>query len=262
LNEDAQLEQFESAFQRHSEWAQEFDTWDRQFAQFEQDDEDDIIAKRVEQAALEVDFDSIWGHIQDELEQSDTYFPKREYVFEANNPFLTHMDPMAAGTSLLNQSLSDAALAFEAAAQKSPQYAEAWVQLGLTQAQNEKEEAAIRALERAVQVDPQRTDAIMALAISYTNESSDPYPTLENWISLRYPQVIGPSDLNTHERVTGLFLRAAREAPKAMDPDVQVGLGVLFYKNGEYDKAVDCFASALNIRPNVSQTNSSLSETC
>ncbi|KAK3330458.1 hypothetical protein B0H66DRAFT_509554 [Apodospora peruviana] len=189
--------------------------------------------------------------------------PVQEYLFEEENLFQDQPNPFDEGIRIMNEggNLSLAALAFEAAVQKNPDHVEAWVYLGSAQAQNEKEEAAIRALERAMKLDPNNLTALMGLAVSYTNEGYDStaYRTLERWLSVKYPQVIAPQDLSSaaelgftdraqlHERVTNLFLDAARLAPDGdhMDPDVQVGLGVLFYGDEEYDKAVDCFQSAL-----------------
>jgi len=157
--------------------------------------------------------------------------------------------------------LSLAALAFEAAVQKEPQHIQAWTMLGSTQAQNEKETPAIRALEQALKLDPNNLDALMGLAVSYTNEGYDStaYRTLERWLSVKYPQIVNPENVTPdvdvsftdrqilHEKVTGLFIQAAQLSPSGeqMDPDVQVGLGVLFYCADEYDKAVDCFSAAL-----------------
>jgi peroxin-5 len=186
-----------------------------------------------------------------------------DYMFESDNMFKEVHNPFEEGVRIMKEggNLSLAALAFEAAVQKDPQHVEAWVMLGSAQAQNEKETPAIRALEQALQVDPNNLSALMGLAVSYTNEGYDStaYRTLERWLSVKYPGILPPAELSNetdigftdrqilHEKVTGFFILAAQLSPDGehMDPDVQVGLGVLFYGAEEYDKSVDCFVSAL-----------------
>jgi peroxin-5 len=185
-----------------------------------------------------------------------------EYLFEQNNPFMETLNPFDEGVQIMDSggNLSLAALAFEAAVQKDPTHVAAWVRLGSAQAQNEKETPAIRALEEAIKLDANNLEALMGLAVSYTNENYEAtaYRTLERWLATKYPDLIteplseaaemgftNRSEL--HEKVTNLFIRAAQLSPtgETMDPDVQVGLGVLFYSADEFDKAVDCFEAAL-----------------
>ena len=188
--------------------------------------------------------------------------PMGDYLFEQNNLFKDITNPFEEGVKIMEEggNLSLAALAFEAAVQKDSQHVAAWVKLGESQAQNEKETPAIRALEQALKLDPSNLEALMGLAVSYTNEGyeSTAYRTLERWLATKYPTLIkeplssdaemGFTDRHLlHEKVTNLFIQAAQLSPtgEQMDPDVQVGLGVLFYGVEEYDKAVDCFGAAL-----------------
>ncbi|KAG6020236.1 hypothetical protein E4U41_002914 [Claviceps citrina] len=186
------------------------------------------------------------------------------YLFEEESLFLHDKNAFEQGVRVMKEggNLSLAALAFEAAVQQDPEHVEAWVYLGKAQAQNEKETAAIRAMEQALKLDPNNLEALMGLAVSYTNEGYDStaYRTLERWLSVKYPGILDPKDVSPaadmgftdrqvlHDKVTRSFIRAAQLSPDGehMDPDVQVGLGVLFYGAEEYDKAVDCFRSALH----------------
>lgn len=194
-----------------------------------------------------------------------------DYKFEKNatNQFMdlpADQDPYQIGIQLMENGakLSEAALAFEAAIHKNADHVDAWLKLGEVQTQNEKEIAGITALERCLELHPENSEALMTLAISYINEGYDnaAFATLERWISTKYPQIaekarqqnpaITDEDrFSLHKRVTELFINAAQLSPdKAnMDLDVQLGLGVLFYANEDFDKTIDCFKAALSIRP-------------
>ncbi|KXT19033.1 hypothetical protein AC579_8723 [Pseudocercospora musae] len=207
------------------------------------------------------------NHFGDEYDQwKDFDAPESgTYMFEENNVFKDHPNAYEEGVKIMREggNLSLAALAFEAAVQKDQSFVDAWVALGQAQAQNEKESPAIRALEQAIKLDPSNQEALMGLAVSYTNEGYDSlaYRTLERWVAAKYPQLgvtprgvgeeeeLGFTDRHLlHEKVTNYFLEAAQLNPEGaeVDVDVQVGLGVLFYGSEDYDKAVDCFTAALN----------------
>lgn len=221
-------------------------------------DEDEWVS-RFNEEDWQKNFSSGWGDSSRLVGDPQV----EDYLFEEDNLFKDTGNPFEEGLRILEQggNLSLAALAFEAAVQKDPSHVEAWVQLGTAQAQNEKETAAIRALEQAKKLDPNNSPALMTLAVSYTNEGYDStaYRTLERWLSVRYPTIISPAELSSptdlgftdrqilHDKITNLFIKAACLSPggEHMDPDVQVGLGVLFYGAEEYDKAVDCFGAAL-----------------
>lgn len=87
---------------------------------------------------------------------------------------------------------------------------------------------------------------------------------LLRWLSATYPSAeipatawesIKQSSWHSHDQVTQVFINLARSqnGQGIMDPDVQTGLGVLFYTSSEFDRAKDCFEAALSGRPMVSE---------
>ncbi|KAF9501922.1 peroxisome targeting signal receptor [Pleurotus eryngii] len=198
-----------------------------------------------------------------------------EYIFDPYNKYLgpttSTRSPLADAKYLLdnNGSLSEATLLLEAAIQKGELGEggyEAWILLGDTRTMDEHEDAGMRALLEGVK----RAEAagapgagMLSLAISFTNESYDraSHTMLLRWLRSRFPDHPVPeetvkalstnSSWDTHTRVTEVFINLARaqHASGQLDPDVQVGLGVLFYTNGEYDRSKDCFEAALGARP-------------
>ncbi|CEP17490.1 hypothetical protein [Parasitella parasitica] len=181
-----------------------------------------------------------------------------QYSYMAENPYLHCQDAI---DNAIHSSLADAIMALEAKTQLDRGDAKTWEQLGLKQQENERDAAAITALEMAVKIDANCLDAWLALAVSYTNEHCrmDTYNCLEQWIanSPKYKHILQgklgqnyTDQTKRHNYIAQLFLEAARVAPgEEMDADVQVGLGVLFNMSEEYDKAVDCFRAALISRP-------------
>ncbi|KAI5755595.1 hypothetical protein M8J77_018227 [Diaphorina citri] len=191
-----------------------------------------------------------------------------EYTFAEDNPMQNETNAFALGQEKLRQGdLPSAILYLEAAAKQEPDNAEVWLSLGISLAENEQDPQAIAALSKCLSIEPKNLEALMAISICFTNEAClhDALDTLKEWIlnNEKYADacanihVSNPSEAPTmeiHQQVLSLYLNAARQCPsQSIDPDVQNGLGVLFNLSDEYDKAVDCFRSALQVRPDDSR---------
>jgi len=106
------------------------------------------------------------------------------------------------------------------------------------------------------------------LAISHVNESSDleALQVLHQFLAIVHPAHAGQAPMRetvearnnpwaVHQEVTDQYLALARAQYNdkgIVDPDVQVGLGTLYYMMGDYGEARDCWTAALGERPDVS----------
>ncbi|XP_051250361.1 PEX5-related protein isoform X2 [Dicentrarchus labrax] len=239
-------------------------------------------------AAVESDTE-FWDKMQAEweelarrnwLEESEDQGPipptvspaEKGYYFNTNNPYRDWPNAFAEGQEKAREGdLNAAVLLLEAAILQDPQDSEAWQLLGMTQAENENEQAAIVSLQRCLELRPNNLPALMALAVSFTNSGMQPEAcdALRRWIchNPRYKHLVldrrsplqgspatprrGPHTGGRCELqdVLLLFQDAALLNLDCVDPDLQTGLGVLFNLSSDFNKAVEAFTAALSVRP-------------
>ncbi|EDW62839.1 peroxisomal targeting signal 1 receptor [Drosophila virilis] len=199
-------------------------------------------------------------------ENLDAY---KEYEFAEQNPMAELDNAFEKGKEyLMKGDIPSAVLCFEVAAKKEPERAEVWQLLGVSQAENEMDPQGIAALKRALELQPGNRQVLMALAVCFTNEGlqSNAVKMLSNWLEAHprykhllsaYPllksegtslasSLIGGNKLRDLQQV---YLEAVRMQPAQVDADLQEALGVLYNLSGEFDKAVDCYRSAVHVDP-------------
>ncbi|KAH9931071.1 TPR-like protein [Epithele typhae] len=194
--------------------------------------------------------------------------PMANYMFQANNPYLNGEASRTrhhSSHSGLPQTLYESVLEMEAAVQRDPNNAALWYDLGVKQQENEREQSAVQALRRALELDPTLLSAWLALSISHTNEGSRAaaYSAIREWVERneRYSADVArfrslnpePQDARPSEQLTHLMqclMSIVREnAGGDIDADLQIALAVLLNTNEDYAKARDCFITALAVRP-------------
>ncbi|CAF4938518.1 unnamed protein product [Pieris macdunnoughi] len=199
--------------------------------------------------------------VNDYWESEIAYGIPAEYMFTEGNAMLENKNALELGKERLKMGdVPGAVLCFEAAAQQQPDSAEAWFLLGTTQAENEQDPLAITALKKSLSIDPRQLEAYITLAAAYTNENMPKFAYLElsKWLrgSPKYsdlcPQDVKPEEMNLKQLeayIMSQYLKAAQLNPTQIDPDVQSAMGVIFNANQQYDKAVDCFKTAIMVTP-------------
>ncbi|XP_047021470.1 peroxisomal targeting signal 1 receptor [Helicoverpa zea] len=203
-----------------------------------------------------------WDKLSDVTNYWDTEAANgiaKEYTFSEGNVMLENKSALEIGKEKLKMGdIPGAVLCFEAAAQQQPDSAEAWFLLGTTQAENEQDPLAITALKKSLEINPTQLEGYITLAAAYTNENMSRYAyiALLDWLKASpkysdiFPQDVDPRKLDVKDlenHVKALYLKAVHLNMNQIDPDVQNALGVVFNISQEYDKAVDCFKTALMV---------------
>jgi len=213
-----------------------------------------------------------WDRMQqqwDQFEANSTGIKHVEvYQFQDNNPYLLgDRSRTRQHMAHLNgpQSFYESVLELEAAVQRDPNNASAWYELGVKQQENEREHKAIQALRHSIDLDSSHLPTWVALAVSYANDSdrTETYNAINEWVKRNtlYQDTVqryraefpddptAPSKERFSKLIECLISMARSDMDGNIDPDTQVALAILLNTNEDYEKAQDCFRTALAVRP-------------
>lgn len=199
-----------------------------------------------------------WKKISDENDEShpwlsdfsNYYDPYKEYTFDEDSPKERIDDAFEKGKQYLAQGdIPTAVFCFESAVKQHPENAEYWQYLGTSQAENEKDPNAIAALKKSLELQPNNGKVMMALAVSFTNESlqNQALKMLLSWV--RHHPTYGslvpmvaeqagtsatdmPSSLIQGPElleVQSLLLKAVQMTSPSVDAELQVRIEFVFY---------------------------------
>ncbi|KAM0682595.1 Peroxisomal membrane signal receptor PTS1 [Mitosporidium daphniae] len=253
INEQQQLnelfDQFESLWNGSNSKSSQSESWRDEFS-----NNDSVTDQTASDFQM---FESLWNSKVSNLISSSS-----KYAFEENNPFMQESDPLSIGLEIFSNpagSLTEAALAFEAAIQSYlpssddiKLLSKAWFLLGNCQAENEKEGAALIAYEESLSIDPKNADALLALAVSLTNEAYDErvIQVLTKWLAIAVDGFIVPTTASRDALISALLEVINRRGwDQKFSSNLQMALGLLFYSMGEFDRSIDCFQTSVNMFP-------------
>jgi len=199
---------------------------------------------------------------------------EKEYEFNEANPYEASASFEDGVRRMESGDLSSAILIFESVVKNDMDHNQAWYYLGHCQQQNEQDTKAIPALKKALTLDPSNLPAMMALAVSYANESETVKAMnhLKQWIlnhpeyseyakktpgmlnnQTEKPYIYNIKNSETYVALERAFVEVVRMSPTVPDADVQCALGILYHLDHDHEKAADCFRAALSVRPDDAQ---------
>ncbi|XP_075244331.1 uncharacterized protein LOC142338441 isoform X2 [Convolutriloba macropyga] len=247
--------------------------WQEAASEAEEEEWQNILKKYEEQQLNNLsELESVWVTEGDEeeavLRGQRHPFVANRYTFQEDNPFEGVDDPLEKGIERLRfGDIPNAVLLLEEAVKHSEDKERAWYYLGVAQTENENDEAAIKALNNALNSNERNLEALMALSASYTNEGdmNRAVETLEIWLRANpayssIPQLPGAPQNSGLTSMSSLFMfqYKAQELLKLFeqalaispqDLNVLTALGILNCVRNDYETAANVFRKCVGLDP-------------